>query len=73
MVVEGQDVDIGPPGDRFQLAEPLGLERLNEDQALDPVDIEPAGLGHVELVGVEAVELANVPVQGPERATTAPG
>ena len=45
-----------------------GVRRLDDDQAADRADLEPRGLCELELVGVQAVELADVAVQRARQA-----
>ena len=63
MMVEDDHLDLGVAGDALELAEPLRLHRLDHDQAADGFEVDPAGLDDLELVGVQAVELAHVAVE----------
>jgi hypothetical protein len=47
----------------LELPEAGRVHRLDDDQARDRVELEPAGLGKAELVGVQADEIADVLVQ----------
>ena len=63
VVIEGDDLDPGTPGHVGELAEPVGVHGLDHDEPGDRVGIDPPGVGHVELVRVQPVEVADVPVQ----------
>ena len=63
MVVEDDHLDPGIAGDPLELAEALRLHRLDDDQPADRVEVEPPGLRDLELVRVQAVELAHVTVE----------
>ena len=63
MVVEEHDLDGRVARHALELAEPARVRGLDDDQAGDPVGFDPARLGDVELLSVQAVEVANVPVQ----------
>ncbi len=73
MVVEGDDVDARRPGDVGELAEALRVDGLDHDQPRDRVGVDPARIGHVELVRVQAVEVAHVPVQRAGEGDHGPG
>ena len=64
VVVEEHLLDVRVESDRFELAEPRRARHLDDDQAPDRVELEAAHLGDgAELLGVQAVEVADVPVQ----------
>ena len=63
MVVEEDDLHPTSARDRLELAEPGRVGRLDGDQPRDRAEVEPTRLDEVELVRVQAVELADVPVQ----------
>src|SRR6185312_14004751 len=64
VMIEDDLLDFRVAGDAFELTEPGRVNRLDHDQAPDRIELEPRGLDdEVELVGVQAVELANVPVE----------
>ena len=55
-------------GDTLELPEPRRLCGLDDDEAADRVELEPARLDHAaELVGVQAVEVPDVPIQRTDR------
>ena len=64
MVVEDDDVDGRIAGDALELAQALRVHGLDDDQPPDRVQLDPACLEQLELIGVQAVELPDVPVQG---------
>jgi hypothetical protein len=64
MVVEDDDLDGGVSGHLLELAQALAVDGLDHDQAPDRRRVEPAGLDQLEVVGVQPVELPDVPVQG---------
>ena len=67
MVEEGL-LDRGIERDRFELSEARGVRRLHDDESPDRVELETARLdGAAELVSVQAIEVADVSVQAPER------
>ena len=63
VVVEEDDLDLGASRGGLELPEPRGVRRLHDDEALDVGRVDPAGLRHVELLGMQAVEVADVSVQ----------
>jgi hypothetical protein len=63
VVVEHDLLDLRIERDRLELAEPAGVDGLDDDQAPDRVDLEAAGLYDRQLVGVQAVKLADVAVE----------
>ena len=63
MVVEDDLLDLRIERDRLELAEPGRVSRLDDDQAADRAEVEPGRLYEAELVRVQAVELAHVPVE----------
>ena len=63
MVVEEDDLDLGASRSGLELAEALGMRRLDDDQALDLCRVDPPRLGHVQLLRVQAVEVAHVAVE----------
>ena len=63
VVVEDDDLDLGVAGDALELAEALRLHRLDDDQPADGVEVDAPGLRDLELVRVQAVELAHVAVE----------
>ena len=63
MVVEDDLLDVWIECHLLQLAEPRGARRLDDDQPPDLPELEPRDIDGVELVGVEAVELADVSVE----------
>src|SRR5205085_4014595 len=51
-------------GYRLELAESRGVHRLDDDQAPNRIQLEPRRVDdEIELVGMEAVELANIAVE----------
>jgi len=63
MVVEEDDLDPGTSRSGLELAEALGMRRLDDDQALDLCRVDPTRLGHVQLLRVQAVKVAYVAVE----------
>jgi hypothetical protein len=63
VVVEDDLLDPAVEHDRLELAESTSANRLDDDQAADRREVDPADLDHVQLVGVETVEVADVAVQ----------
>ncbi len=64
VVVEQHLLDRGIERDLLQLPEPRGLSRLDDDESPDRVELEATRLDDaVELVRVQAVEVADVAVQ----------
>ncbi len=52
MVVEEHHLDIGAPRNGLEFAQALRVGRLDDDEPLDAVRVDPPGLGNVELVCV---------------------
>ncbi len=68
MVVEEHLLDTGIERDLLELTQSRGLRGLDDDQPPDRVELEAAGVDDgTELVGVQAVEVADVPVQRADR------
>ena len=64
MVVEEDLLDVGIERDGLELTQPRRARHLDDDQASDRIELEPAGLRHgTELLGMQTVEVADVPVQ----------
>jgi hypothetical protein len=63
VMVEDDLLDVLVQSDLLELAQTGRVDGLNDDQAVDRVRLEPRGLDHVELVGVQPVELAHVAVE----------
>jgi hypothetical protein len=63
VVVEEDDLDLGAPGSRLEVAQAFRMRRLDDDQPLDRRGIDAAGLGDVQLFGMKAVEVPHVSVQ----------
>ena len=64
VVVEEHLLHCRIEGDALELPEPRRLRRLDDDEAADRVELEPARIDHAaELVGVQAVEVPDVSVQ----------
>ena len=63
VVVEDDDLDLGVARDLLELAQALRCDGLDHDQPPDRRGVDAAGLGELELVGVQPVELPHVPVQ----------
>ena len=64
VVIEENRLDSGIECHRLELAEPRGRGDLDDDQPLDRVELELAHLRDgAELVGVQAIEVADVAVQ----------
>ncbi len=68
MVIEEDLLDRRVERRRLELAEARGVRGLDDDQAADRVELEARALHHgLELVRVQAVELADVAVQRTDR------
>ncbi len=68
VVVEENLLDCRVQGDLLELAEARCVHRLDDDETPDRVDLQPTALhDRAELVGVQAVEVADVPVQRTDR------
>jgi hypothetical protein len=65
MMVEEDDLDLGPPRGGLELAEALRVRGLDDDQALDLGRVDSPRLGHVQLLRVQAIEVAHVAVERP--------
>ena len=63
VMVEDDLLDLRIEGNGLQLAEARGVNRLDDDQAPDRVELETRGFDDVKLVRVETVELADVAVE----------
>ena len=64
VVVEEHRLDARVDGHRFELAEPRRARHLDDDRPADRVELETPDLGdRSELVRMQPVEIANVPVQ----------
>ena len=63
VVVENDLVDRGVERDAFELVQACGVDGLDHDQPADRVRLEPRGLDELELVRMQARELAHVAVQ----------
>jgi len=63
VVIEDDLLDLRVESNRFELPEPTRMDRLDDDQPADGAELQARGLDQAELVGVQAVELANVPVE----------
>ena len=64
VVVEQDRLDRGIESDGLEVAEARRARHLDDDQPPDRVELEAAHLGDgSELLGVQAVEVADVPVQ----------
>jgi hypothetical protein len=76
VVVEDDDLDGRVARDALELPEPLGMDGLDDDETADRVEVDATRLDEVELVRVQAVELAHVAVQrareGDDRAGIEP-
>src|SRR5919204_1475750 len=69
MMVEDDLVDLRIERQGLELAEPRGVDGLDDDQAPDRVELEPGSLDHeVQLVCVQAVELPDIPIQRSRQA-----
>jgi hypothetical protein len=68
VVIEDDLLDLRVESHRFELPEPTRVDRLDDDQPADGAELQARGLDQAELVGVQAVELANVPVEGAREA-----
>ncbi len=67
VMVEQHLVDGGVECDGLELPEPRRRRGLDDDERADGIPLEPAGLGDEgEFVGMEPVEVADVPVQAPD-------
>ena len=62
VVVEDDHLDAGLERDLLELAQALGVDGLDDDQALDRLVVDGPRVGDLELVGVQAEELADVAV-----------
>jgi hypothetical protein len=68
VVVEDHLLDRGVEGNALELAEPRGVNRLDDDQAADRLQLEPRRVDELELLGVEPRELSHVAVERPREA-----
>ena len=64
VVVEEDDLDLRVSRDTLEVAQASGVRRLDDDEALDRVEVDPCLLGDVELLRVQAIEVPDVAVQG---------
>ncbi len=64
VVVEDDLLNARIERDLLELTEARGADRLDDDQAPDRGAVEAGGLDDLELVGVQAVEVADVAVEG---------
>ena len=65
VVVEDDDLDTGAANHLLELAQTLGMDRLDDHEPRDRLEVEPARLGDVELLRVQTVEVAHVLVERP--------
>jgi hypothetical protein len=64
MVIEEDDLDFRIPRDTLEVAQAGGVRGLDDDEALDRVEVDPSLLGDVERLRVQAIEVPDVAVQG---------
>ncbi len=65
VVIEDDHLDAGPQRDLLELTQALGVDGLDDDQALDRLVVDRSRVGDLELVGMQPEELADVAVHRP--------
>ena len=73
VVVEDDRLDLRVARNPLQLAEPTCVDSLDDDQPADGVEVEARDLDKLQLVRVQAVELAHVSVEGAGQADDGAG
>ena len=61
-MVEDHDLDVGARRQGAELGQPVGVERLDQNEAGDRRQVDRRDVGHRDLVGKEGAKLAHVAV-----------